>query len=268
MPFYDFPQPLEGVTPEGPVRELAYFPRTVVNTTTVDEQTRAQQPAGTQPSPYVDWNLFADFAAYEARVTAGRVKHGDSERQLRRLGRDLGAVAFVYDDPRPEVFDACVAWKSAQYRATGVGDMFARPENTELFRRLRQQGLVVVSSLSAGEKLLATHFGSFNDGRFGWWIPAYDPTFQKYSPGRLLLLALLRASAERKHLEFDFLVGDEDYKFLYATHNRVIGPLGTPPLREQLALKAERRAKTLLAGYPRAYAWAKALRERVKSLRG
>lgn len=268
MPFYDFPQPLEGGPPAGePVRELTYFPRTVVRTTTVEERA-GKEPPGHQPSPYIDWSRFADFAAFEAMVKArGGVKHGDPGRNLRKLARDVGPVSFVFDDARPEVFDAVVRWKSAQYVATGVGDMFARPENVELFRRLRARGVVVVSSLSAGDKLLAAHFGSVNDGRLGWWIPAYDPAWQKYSPGRLMLLELMKAGFARKDVEFDFLIGDEDYKFIYATHNRVIGPLGTPPLREQLVAEARKRARALLMRYPRAYELAREVKKRVRDLR-
>lgn len=267
MPFYDFPQPLVGDF-DAKVRELAYFPRTVVRTMPVEERTAKEGP-GFQPSPWIDWARFADFAAFEAMVKArGMVKTGDSDRQRRRLAKDLGPLNFVYDDARPEVFEACVKWKSGQYRATGVGDMFADRRNVEFFRRLRAAGLVVVSSLSAGERLLSAHFGSYNDGRFGWWIPAYDPELSKYSPGRLMMLDLMKASYERKHSEFDFLIGDEDYKFIYATHNRVIGPVGTPPMREVVLTEARRQAKAMLQKYPRAMDLARLLRDRVQRLRG
>ncbi|MBK7857905.1 MAG: GNAT family N-acetyltransferase [Archangiaceae bacterium] len=262
MPFYDFPQPLEGGRGG---RSLPYFPRSVVRTVPVSGE-RVPEPEGHQPSPYIDWSTQADFAAFEAMVEArGGTRSNDSKRQRRRIEKDLGPISFVYDDPRPEVFDACVKWKSGQYLATGVGDMFAKAENVELFRRLKAKGALVVTSFSAGSTLMATHLGGWNQGWFGWWIPAYDPSLNKYSPGRLLLEDLIRESHARKHTEFDFLIGDEKYKFTYATHNRVVGPLGTPPLRDRLVKEAKKRAKALLSKYPQAYALARSVRKRLRA---
>jgi Acetyltransferase (GNAT) domain len=263
MPYYDFPQPLEGQF--GTLPELAFFPRTVVRTTTVEARTE-KEPPGYLPSPYIDWSAFADYAAYEAMVRArGTLRKEDAERKRRRLARELGEIRFEFDDPRPEVFDACIRWKSAQYLSTGLGDGFAVPAHVELFRRLRTAGVVAVSSLSAGNTLLAVHFGSHTDRRLGWWIPAYDPAHQRHSPGRMMMAELMRASQAMGDLEFDFLIGDEDYKFDFATHNRVIGPLGTRPWREQLVLEAQKQAKALLKRYPRAYELAREAKKRVDS---
>ena len=264
MPFYDFPQPMDDA--QGPVdREITYLPRTVLQTAELQQYT--PEPAGLQPSPYIDWKLLPTWADFEARWKASpQPKTHDGARQRRRLERELGPVRFQLDDPRPEVFDACVKWKSSQYLATGLTDMFADPRNIALFRRLRERGVLLVSSLSAGDDLLAVHFGSSHDQRLGWWIPAYDPKFSKFSPGRLLLEELMKASFERGDGEFDFLIGDEPYKFLYATHNRVIGPLGTPPLTEVWLKKARQQAKALLEKNPKAMELARTLHKRLRAV--
>ena len=267
MPFYDFPQP--EAEAKGPVdREISYLPRTVLRTTLVEQRT--PELPGQQPSPYIDWTSRPDFAAFEALwKTRVASKSNDTGRQRRRMEKELGPARFVLDDPRPEVFDTCVQWKSSQYRATGLTDMFADPRNVALFRRLRERGVVLVSSLSAGDTLVAVHIGSSHDRRLGWWVPAYDPAFSKFSPGRLLLEELLKASHARGDLEFDFLIGDEGYKFHFATHNRVIGAVGTPPLRELFLKKARTKAKALIEKNPKALelarAWEKKLRERFTS---
>jgi CelD/BcsL family acetyltransferase involved in cellulose biosynthesis len=74
----------------------------------------------------------------------------------------------------------------------------------------------------------------------------------------------MKASFEAKHLEFDFLLGDESYKFLYATHSRVVGPVGTPAMREQLLVELKAQAKGWLQRSPRAFELAKSLRKRVR----
>ena len=261
MPYYDFPQPLENA--QGPAdRELLYFPRTVVRTTLIEE--RKKETEGFRPSPYIDWKKLPTWEAYEARWKASPVaKSYDAARQRRRLEKEFGPLSFRLDDGRPEVFESCLRWKSSQYLSTGLPDMFADPRNVALFRRLRERGVLVVSSLCAGDTLLAVHFGSLHDGRFGWWVPAYDPAYSKFSPGGLLLEELLKASHARGDVEFDFLIGGEGYKFLYATHNRVIGPVGTPPLSRLILSTAKKQAKALLEKNPRALELARTLQKRL-----
>ncbi len=259
MPFYDF-APEVGSSHEKPARPLRYFPKAVLRTVRLAHE-RVAEPAGFQPSPYIDWSLFTDWAAYEAFMLARpAAKANDSTRQLRRIERDLGPVSFVFDDQRPEAFDACVKWKSKQYVSTGVGDMFADPRNVELFRALQHKKAMVVSTFSAGPTLLAVHFGALCEGQLSWWVPAYDPAYSKYSPGRLLLESLIRESHRLGHREFDFLIGDEGYKFKYATHNRIIGPVGAAPLREQALALAKKEVKAVLAKFPQAYELARKLK--------
>jgi hypothetical protein len=247
-PFYDFPQPLEAV-PEQPVTALSYFPRTVLCTNALEAHV-ARAP-GTQPSPFIEWKRFADAKAFERHAEQAGARSSDSRRQRRRLEQTAGALRFAFDDPSEAVFTTALAWKSSQYLASGYPDLFARPQCVELFRQLRRRGVLVVNSLHAGSTLIAAHLGSLHDGRFTWWVPSYDPAFGTWSPGRLLLEDALRESQARGHTEFDFLIGDERYKYQYATHERVIGPLGTPGLVEQLGLDARVRVRALLAQSPR-----------------
>lgn len=261
MPFYDFPQPLDDV--QGPVdREIFHLPRTVLRTVELHGEPQGKIE-GTQPSPYIDWKKHDTWAGFQAMWKANPLpKSYDGARQRRRLEREVGPIRFELDDTRPEVFDACVQWKSSQYVASGFPDMFANPRNITFFRRLRERGVLMVSSLCAGDSLLAVHFGSWHDQRFGWWIPTYDPKFSRFSPGRVMLDELMKASFDRGDREFDFLIGDESYKFLYATHNRVIGAVGNPPLKEVIFSKAKATVKALLSTSPKALELARSLQRK------
>jgi hypothetical protein len=265
-PFLDFFQPIEGANGVEPP-DLGYLPHAVLDTTTVE--LRQPEAPGQRPSPYIDWSRFDDWAAFQTFVGT-RIGNlfPDSRRKKKKAERDLGPMKFVFNDPRPEVFDTCLRWKSSQYAATGLVDLFANPTNVEMFRELKNRGAVVVSSLTAGEKLMAVHFGGLADNRHYWWVPAYDPDLGKYSPGRLMLEAILEESYALKHAEFDFLIGDEAYKFHYATHNRVVGPLGQPPLRVWLEKEARKRAKSALGRYPKLLDAAQELRKRLREVRG
>jgi hypothetical protein len=262
--FLDFVQPLAR-KPSGKTRALGYLPNAVLSTTRVDGRPEDAKTESRSPSPFIDWTLFPEWPAFEKHVAAKIGNLGpDSKRKRKKLERDLGPISFVFDDKRPEVFDACIRWKSSQYVATGLTDMFARPENVTMFRTLHGRGALVVSSLSAGSTLLAVHFGGLADQRHYWWVPTYDPAYSKYSPGRLLLESILQESHRLGHLEFDFLIGDEAYKWHYATHNRAIGALGTPPISRRVKAALKRRVKGALAGHPRLMTAASALKKQLR----
>jgi len=76
----------------------------------------------------------------------------------------------------------------------------------------------------------------------------------------------LLASRGLGHLEFDFLIGDEAYKFVYATHSRVIGPLGVAPLGVRLEKRARGLAREALRGRPRLQQLVAGLRARAGRL--
>jgi CelD/BcsL family acetyltransferase involved in cellulose biosynthesis len=123
---------------------------------------------------------------------------------------------------------------------------------------------VIVSSISAGVQLLAVHFGALADRTFYSWIAAYDPKHSQYSPGALLLEALLVDSWRRRDVEFNFLIGDQEYKWFYATHNRVIGPQGSVPLTIRLARAAKRPIRKALSNRPQLLLLARKLMRRLE----
>lgn len=248
--FLDFFEPLEGAPDEG-APAVRWIPRAALGAEAVASATPGPPPPEVTPAPYVDWSRFPRWAAFEAHVAARRGSlQADSRRKRRRLEERFGPLRFRTDDGRPEAFDAALAWKSAQYARTRAPDGFAVPQNVAMFRELVRRGLVTVSSLAAGERLVAVHLGVRWRRRFFAWIPAYDREATVLSPGRLLLEHLLEESHGRGDLEFDFLIGDEPYKYHYATHHRLVGALGTAPLPVSLRRAVRRSVKRALSRYP------------------
>jgi CelD/BcsL family acetyltransferase involved in cellulose biosynthesis len=152
----------------------------------------------------------------------------------------------------------CYRWKSQQMLETLGFDAFADERNRRFFPELRAAGLLNASTLRAEGRLLAAWLGAVHDGRWYGWIFTYDrdPALRKLSLGRLLLYRMLEESHRLGHREFDFSIGEEPYKWFFATHARMIAPLGTPPLR----LRARRVAVATLKAFP-------SLERRVRALR-
>jgi CelD/BcsL family acetyltransferase involved in cellulose biosynthesis len=259
--FLDFFEPLASAPePSTNAPRARWIPRAALGTDAVTSVSPDAPALDGTPAPYVDWSLFPRWSAFEAHVAVRRASLPvDSRRKRRRLEERFGPLRFCADDRRPSVFDTALAWKSAQYARTRLRDGFAIPQNVAMFRELWRRGLVIASSLSAGERLVAVHLGALWQRRFYSWIPAYDRETTVLSPGRLLLEHLLVESHGRGDTEFDFLLGGEPYKYHYATHRRVVGPLGTPPLPVSMRKAVRSSVKRALARYPALLEKARAL---------
>ncbi len=257
-PFLDFVEPLSPGEDRGeaPRRQLGYLPTASLETVSGAAYSAS---LGRMPSPFIEWGRFESHAAYVEALP----RRGASSRKLQAIEKEFGAVDFQDDDRREEVFRTALTWKSSQYRATGFVDQFANPEHVALFERLRGEGTLRVASLSAGGRLLAVHLGVLDERRLYSWIPAYDAATAKFSPGRVLLGMVMQASFARGDREFDFLIGDESYKWDYATGFRVIGELGQVPLRLRMERQAKRTIKGALQTVPGMWDAVSTLRRRL-----
>ncbi|MBI5949489.1 MAG: GNAT family N-acetyltransferase [Chloroflexi bacterium] len=194
------------------------------------------------PAPFVDWRGVASFEAYQQSRRSGPypATWATVARGGRGLARDVGEVEFVLDDAGPDVLPALFNWKSRQYRRSGYPDPFAPAASRKFYEALRDEGVLLVSTVRAGGRVVAGHAGYRWNRRFYARLVAHDPDLGRYSPGTVLLHHLLRESFESGDEQFDFLGGAERYKWSYATHARVLGPLGVQTAAQRL----EERVRT------------------------
>jgi len=175
-------------------------------------------------APTIDWSMFPEWSDFQDYVSAGHSQHlPGTEKLKRKLAKNLGPITYLRHDSRPEVLLACLEWKSNQFPS--IRKSFENPQHIQFFQHLISSGLVIVSSLSAGEHLLAVNICAHWDKRFYSWISSYNITHSKYGTGRLLLDFLLKESYLNGDQEYDFLLGNETYKWTYATHTRLIAEL-------------------------------------------
>ena len=250
--FVDFFEPCQDALGETSksVRNIDYIPKACHGIVELEQWFDQTLEALYQAAPTILWENFACWDDFVKHARQNRSNlFSDSRRRRRKLERELGTLDFVFNDTRPELIDTCLIWKSEQYRATGELDGFAHSENVNLFKALAEQGILLVSSLNASDKPVAIHLGILFEGRWFYWIPAYDKDYASFAPGRLLLLDMLEAGFREQHTEFDFMEGGEPYKWNYATHTRLIGHAGSLP--------ADIRAKKMLrSALKPAFNWA------------
>jgi CelD/BcsL family acetyltransferase involved in cellulose biosynthesis len=260
VPFLDFFEPSGKPSANGRAQHL---PRVCHERLTFAEWSAAARP-GFVAAPTTEWASFPSFEAFAA-MAEGRSSRAFAtpRRKERKLEREVGPVRFRFHDPDAALLPRCFAWKSAQYQRSGYVDMFAGEKPRRFFELLLARGQLVVSTLTAGERLLAVHLGVLHDKRFYSWVPSYDIDMQQYSPGAILFEKLLAHSYGEGHAEFDFLLGGEEYKFYYATHVRRIGPLGVPSARSRVWAAVRPRVMTLVRRQAGIYRALQALKRRL-----
>ncbi|WP_343080724.1 GNAT family N-acetyltransferase [Ostreiculturibacter nitratireducens] len=267
--FMDYLEPLEDVDPSAPVRKGRYA-RSVVREVIDASQWDREKYQDLDPAPFIDWTRFDSFSEYEEFLqTRSKRLYKDQQRRGRRLAEQFDELVFEMNDTGDDVLELAFEWKTQQFHDTGVPNYLADSRNRKYFELLRESGLLTASTLRGDGRLLSVWLGFVHDGVWSGWIFSYDkdPAFQKYSLGHQLLHAMLKESKERGHREFDFSIGDEDYKWFYCTNVRVLGPIGTPPISIRIGSgirQVKRHAKAALERYPTLLRGATSLAETVR----
>ena len=121
---------------------------------------------------------------------------------------------------RHRVMDALAAQKSKRWIQTGAWDAFGLPGFREFFEEMARGALgdveSVMSALMLDDKPIATHWGMRHGDRYYWLMPTYDTHWARFSPGRLLMEAVVRSCIEEGLAVFDLTAGDEPYKRQWA----------------------------------------------------
>jgi CelD/BcsL family acetyltransferase involved in cellulose biosynthesis len=198
-------------------------------------------------------NLADGFERYQqAQRDAGRIKGLSRLRsRWRRLEREYGPVRFEAHVDDPRALAQLLAWKSRQYRRTGMADLLQR----NWFRQViegaasaRSDGFAgMLSALYAGDRPVALHLGLRSHSVWHYWLPAHDvdESLSRCSPGLLLILAMAQAAESLGISCIDFGKGDARHKreFANASVSLSEGVAGDAPLAA--AMRGRRRALAL-----------------------
>ncbi len=142
-------------------------------------------------------------------------------RKERKLEREVGEVRFEYAHADGRILDRLLEWKSEQRLETGSVDVFRQDWARAALEDLHASGKGgLLSTLWAGESLVAAHFGLADHRTLHWWIPTYDRRWGAFSPGLILMLHLIRECHDRGIREIDLGHGDERYKTSLSTVTR------------------------------------------------
>jgi len=189
----------------------------------------------TELSPQLD--LSRGYEAYVSeRRAAGSEQIKKCGNLMRRIEREIGPLRFISHSTDRADFNEVIAWKSRQYRTTGIPDLFGLKwfrRTVEAIYDTQTAGFAgQLSLLYAGDRLLAGHMGMQSGSVWHYWFPAYDPDQARYSPGLILLLKIAEHGAARGVRTIDLGKGMNPYKMrlMNASAKLVVGAMELPSL--------------------------------------
>jgi CelD/BcsL family acetyltransferase involved in cellulose biosynthesis len=175
----------------------------------------------TDVSPYLD---LQGKRTLDDLLAACRKSHrGDVGRQMRRLASKgpLSLRLFRRDEQaaaRQELTRFFGAYER-EWSSRGPS-MFSSPLARGflegLLEDLLHTGWLHFSVLTCGSCPIHWHFGYLWRERLYWTKVAYNPQWANFSPGKVHIAMLLDLCLQTGIRYFDFLYGDEAYKFLWA----------------------------------------------------
>jgi len=152
----------------------------------------------------------------------------DSERRLRRLEREKGAISYHEPTDLTELnhyLELLIRWHLVRRKQIkGDYSLFENTTKIEFYKDLARwcfsTGWLSMVAMRSGAETVAIHFGFNYAGKHFYMIPTFNDAYSRYAPGRLLLIHLVQESFDRGFKEFDMCYGDEDYKFSFNPQTR------------------------------------------------
>lgn len=151
-------------------------------------------------------------------------------RYYQRRAEKLGRVRFerAHDENLDELFDALLRLHGARWSSKGEAgvlcDERVRQAHRESLPGLLARGMLRLYALRLGERIVAVYYG-FADPRHGarrhyYYLGGFEPELAELSLGTLLIGHAIRQAVREGAVEFDFLRGQEPYKYLWGAMDR------------------------------------------------
>ena len=169
-------------------------------------------------------------AGYDAWYAERRSTFGkffkDKERARRSLEAELGPITVAHGLRDPALLDHLIDLKAAQYRRSGLHDIFACGWTRDLLHALMSEARpdfgASLATMHGGGKLTAIEFSLHAGRHYHFWFPAYEPSLARCSPGILLSMDTMRLAGAEGVRVFDFGFEGEHYKKYFVNAHQTV----------------------------------------------
>jgi CelD/BcsL family acetyltransferase involved in cellulose biosynthesis len=141
----------------------------------------------------------------------------------RRLG-EHGHVHYEHAsaDEAPRLLEDAMTLHARRWQGQHTSTVFSSSSAGRSFYRgsippAVRQGFADLALLKLDERVIASAIGFQHAHEFSYYMPAWDPVYQRYAPSTLLIVHLMQYASARGATRFDFMLGDEPYKAQWAT---------------------------------------------------
>ena len=156
------------------------------------------------PGSYDDW-----------LASIGKKERHEVRRKRRRFVAEFGDIEIVPHGPE------AIGMFCAMHRTSrGTKGMFMTDEMESYFRDLLETAGATIHTLMCDGIPRANAFGFETDEGYYYYNSAYDIDAAMASPGIVLLASMIEAQIARGARVFDFLKGDERYKYKHGASPR------------------------------------------------
>lgn len=182
---------------------------------TVEESVRAvgAEPETTQHETAAVLDLPGSYDDWLASI--GKKERHEVRRKRRRFVAEFGEIEVV-----PQGSEAISMFCAMHRTSQGDKGMFMTGEMQSYFEDLLDSGGATIHTLMCDGIPRANAFGFETDDGYFYYNSAYDMDAAMASPGIVLLASMIEAQIDRGARVFDFLKGDERYKFRHGASPR------------------------------------------------
>jgi CelD/BcsL family acetyltransferase involved in cellulose biosynthesis len=186
--------------------------------------------------PYIDLRGHS-WASYLATLS------GEHRYNVQRKQRSLAkrfAVAFekVVDiEQLHPALDLLIALHQKRWDGHGTSDAFHTPAHVAFHHEFAalalERGWLRLFVLRADGQPASALYGLRYGGVFSFYQSGFDPAYSRHSVGLLTMAAAIQSAIEEGAAEYDFLHGEESYKFHWAKQSRELVRLELYPFGMQ-----------------------------------
>ena len=173
-----------------------------------------------RPTPRISLN--GDFEEYLSRVEK-KQRHEIRRKMRRAIESERGVRWFISDmaDPEAEIDSFLKLMEQDQGKASFLQDAM-RAQMREVIRTAHENGWLWLAFLEADGQRIAAALNFDYENKLWGYNAGVNRDFMDLSPGWVLLGLILEWCCQNGRYEFDFMRGDEDYKYRFGAVNKYV----------------------------------------------
>ncbi len=173
-----------------------------------------------RPTPRIALN--GDFEEYLSRVEK-KQRHEIRRKMRRAIESERGVRWFISDmaDPEAEIDSFLKLMEQDQNKAGFLREPM-RTQMRDVIHTAHENGWLWLAFLEADGQRIAAALNFDYDNKLWGYNAGVNRDFMDLSPGWVLLGHILQWCCENGRTEFDFMRGDEDYKYRFGGVNKYV----------------------------------------------